>query len=69
MCFNMVPPARLELAPEDWLLRPACLPIPPQGQMLPIYRGNYSVSELQLITYTFHPLAIDRTLVSPTLVR
>ena len=31
MLFLMVPQARLELAPEDWLLRPACLPIPPPG--------------------------------------
>ncbi len=33
MLFLMVPQEGLEPSPEDWLLRPACLPIPPPGQL------------------------------------
>ena len=41
---NGAPRETRTLTPKYWLLRPACLPIPPSGQMLPIYRGNYSIS-------------------------
>ena len=131
----MVPRERLELSPEDWLLRPACLPIPPSGRknifestvmclvgsfkflppdpqafqfmmgshkfspnkgrcldwrlssltvgmpillltlskMLLVRRGNYSTSstnfKVSTITHALHPLATNKTLVLPTLVR
>ena len=45
-----------------WLLRPTRIPIPSSGQMLSFCGGNYSVSEMHLITYTFHPLPDQKEL-------